>query len=222
MDEERVALVKNEDLLNMSRLGRASRPIDLMSYAPEDGMPSTFLLQESKRTSILTVFNWTDQARQRSIDLGRDLGLQVQGHNRVFDVFDSTTAGQNNVDRLSLQLAPHSVKVLRILDSSVPAAPPSVTIDVPDAAKAGEAVRLSAESDSRAPAVGYTWDFGDGTHSDGARTSHTYTHPGQFTLHLVAQGLDGLPFEKAITIKIDGRIDTRFAPKEKERLSQTQ
>jgi alpha-galactosidase len=220
MDEERVALVKNEDLLNMSRLGRASRPIDLMSYAPEDGMPSTFFLQESKRTSILTVFNWTDQPRQRSIDLARDLGLQSQGHNQVFDVFDSTTAGQNNVDRLALQLAPHSVRVLKIIDSSVPPAAPSVTLNAQEIAKAGEAVRLSAESDpTGVPVVLYAWDLGDGTHSDGASTSHTYTHAGQFTVHLVAQGLDGLPFEKAVTIEIDGKIDTRFAPKEKERLS---
>jgi alpha-galactosidase len=222
MDESRVALVKNEDLRNMSRLGRASRPIDLMSYAPEDGMPSTFFLQESRRISILTVFNWTDHARQRTIDLARHLGLQIGGHNQVFDVFDPTTAVENNVDSLALQLAPHSVKILKIIDSSVPVAAPSVTVNAPETAKPGEAVRLSAESDPGGdPVIAFTWDFGDGTHSEGASTSHAYTHTGQFTVHLVAQGPDGLPFEKAMPIKIDGKIDTRFAPTKKQRLSQT-
>ncbi len=221
LDEERVALVKNEDLRNMSRLGRASRPIDLMSYAPEDGMPSTFLLQESKRTSILTVFNWTDQARVRNIDLAGDLGLQVQGHNQVFDIFDRATAGENNVDALTLRLAPRSVKVLKIIDSSVPAGAPSVTVRAPEAAQAGRAIPFSAQADPvGVPVVAYKWDFGDGTHSETGSPSHTYTHAGQFTVHLAAQGLDGLPFEKAMTIKIDGKIDTRFAPTKKQRLSQ--
>jgi hypothetical protein len=62
-DPDRVALVKNEDLLNMARLGRASLPLDLMNYTPEDSMPSIFLLQESKRQAILTVFNWTEKQR---------------------------------------------------------------------------------------------------------------------------------------------------------------
>src|SRR5438552_5751818 len=60
MDAERMALLKNEDLLNMARLGHASRPLDLMSYRPEDGMPSIFFLQQSKRQAMLTVFNWTE------------------------------------------------------------------------------------------------------------------------------------------------------------------
>jgi alpha-galactosidase len=192
-----------------------------MSYAPEDNMPSTFLLQESKRTSILSVFNWTDQPRLRNIDLARDLGLQVQGHNQVFDIFDARTAAENDVDTLRLRLAPHSVKALKIIDSSVPAVAPSVTVHAPETAQAGRAIPFSVQADAAGvPVVAYRWDFGDGTHSETDSTSHTYTHAGQFTVHLLAQGLDGLPFEKAMTIEIDGKIDTRFAPTEKQRLSQ--
>lgn len=220
MDAERVALVRNEDLRNMSRLGRASRPVDLMSYAPEDSQPSTFFLQESKRVAMLTVFNWTDKPRQRTIEISADLGLQLHGHNQIFDVFDPTAPAQNNLDTISLELPPHSVKVLKITDSSIAPAAPSVTVNVPDAAQAGEAVHFSAQGDATGvPVVDCMWDFGDGTHGDGASTTHFYTHSGQFPVHLAAKGLDGLTFEKTVTIKIEGKIDTRFAPSKKQRLT---
>lgn len=220
LDPDRMALVKNEDLRNLSRLGKASRPIDLMSYTPEDGQPTTFLLQESKRTAVLTVFNWTDHPRQRTIDLVRDLGLQVQGHNRVFDVLDSTAAAQSNVNTISLDLPPRSVKVLKIVDSSIPAAAPDITMHVPQTAQAGEAVSFAAEADpAGVPATTYTWEFGDGTHNDGAHPVHFYTYPGEFAVRLTAMGLDGLPFEKTITIKVGGKIETRFDPEKKQRLS---
>ena len=59
LDPDRLALLRNRDLLNMAQLGRAAKPVDLMNYAPEDEMPTLFLLRESKRQSILAVFNWT-------------------------------------------------------------------------------------------------------------------------------------------------------------------
>lgn len=223
IDAERLALVSNEDLRNMSRMGRASRPVDLMSYAPEDGQPSTFFLQESKRVSILTVFNWTDQPRRRTIDLARDLGLQTQGHNEVFDVMDPSASAQNNSEILALQLPAHSVKVLKMIDASIPPAAPNITLHISESAHAGEAVTFSAESDAAGvPALSYKWDFGDGTHAEGDRTSHAYTHAGEFATHLVAQGLDGLSFEKISVVRIEGKIETRFAPAKKERLKQEQ
>jgi hypothetical protein len=222
-DPDRIALVKNEDLLNMARLGRASRPLDLMSYAPEDGMPSIFLLQESKRAAILTVFNWTEKPTEHSFDLARNLGLQLHGHNQIFDVLDSTTAATTNQDTIPLQLPPHSVKVLKIIDTSVPAAAPSVAVHGPDSAEAGHTVEFSAESDAAGvPVVTYRWDLGDGTHAEGATISHAYTHAGDFTLRLLANGLDGVPFEKSMSVRIAGKIDSRFAPSRKKRPGQTQ
>ncbi len=43
---ERLALVKNPDLIDMARLGRSSVPIDLLSYSEKDRQPSVFLLKE--------------------------------------------------------------------------------------------------------------------------------------------------------------------------------
>jgi alpha-galactosidase len=42
-EKDRLALVENRDLLNMAKAGRASTPVDLMTYDPEDGQPSLFL-----------------------------------------------------------------------------------------------------------------------------------------------------------------------------------
>ena len=42
-EPERLALVTNRDLLQMAKLGRASKPLDLMTYRPEDEQPSIFL-----------------------------------------------------------------------------------------------------------------------------------------------------------------------------------
>lgn len=219
IDPERLALVKNEDLLNMSRLGQASRPLDLMSYAPEDGMPSTFLLKESKRVAMLTVFNWTDKERDRKLDFAHDLGLQVQGHNQVVDVLDGASSPANNLDAISLQLPPHSVKVLKIVDASVAAAAPAVNVRVPDKPQAGDTIHFSAESDSGGvPTLSYRWDFGDGTQGEGATVGHAYTHAGDFNVKVVANGLDGIPFEKSMLIKVEGQIHTRFVPSQKVRL----
>jgi hypothetical protein len=222
-DTERLALVKNEDLFNMTRLGRASRPVDLMSYAPEDEMPSTFLLQESKRISILTVFNWTEKPRERKIDLAHDLRLQLNGHNQVLDVLDSSTAPTSNVETISLQLPAHSVKVLKVVDTSIPAAAPSISVKIPDKGEAGADLQFSAEADPQGvPALSFRWDFGDGTHTDSARVTHAYTHAGDFAVRLVAVGLDGIPYEKSASITVSGKINTRFDPKKKIRLEDRQ
>ena len=75
---ERLALVKNADLLDMARLGRASTPTDLMTYAASDVQPSIFLLKEDNRQSILTIFNWTEGELKRAINL-TSLGLKEAG-----------------------------------------------------------------------------------------------------------------------------------------------
>jgi len=209
-DADRVALVKNQDLFNMTRLGRASQPLDLMSYRPEDGMPSVFSLQESKRQSIMTVFNWTDKTTEHN--------LQLAGHNQVLDVFDPAVPVGENVDHLNVQLPPHSVKVIKVIDTSIPAAAPTVSVKIPETAKAGETTEFSAETDKAGvPVLAYHWDFGDGTHLNGRSVSHAYTRAGEFTVKLVADGLDGLPFEHAASVKVTGKIETRFAPSKKQR-----
>src|SRR3984957_7142391 len=87
-EKDRLALVENRDLRDMAQGGRASTPVDLMSYDPDDGQPSIFLLRQSPRQSMLTVFNWTAKSRSRSLSL-KDIGIAVSPTMEVADVMDT-------------------------------------------------------------------------------------------------------------------------------------
>src|SRR5208283_5871152 len=115
--QDRLALVENPDLLNMAKMGRASTPIDLMSYEPEDEQPSIFFLQESPRQSILAIFNWTKAARSHAINLA-DLGLLAQHRFVASDILNNDAAIHlaNNVVRIDNQ-SPQSVKVIKLIDN---------------------------------------------------------------------------------------------------------
>jgi alpha-galactosidase len=216
-DADRLALVKNQDLLNMARLRRSSRPLDLMSYSSADGMPSIFLLRESGRQTILTVFNWTEHETGHKFAVDMDLGLPARGHNQVFDVFQSKLIG-TDLNTVEVTLPPHSASVFKIVDTALPATAPRIEVRVPDKVKVGDTVEFSAGVDpAGVPAVAYQWDFGDGTMSTNQNAEHAYTYAGDFTAKLRVDGVDGIPSEKSITIKVSGSIETRFVPADKKR-----
>jgi hypothetical protein len=208
---DRMALVKNQDLLQMAKLSRASTPLDLMSYQAEDEQPSIFFLQEEPRQSILTVFNWTEKPRSHTLKLV-DLGLP-SGHTfRAFDVFNlcEPVALDQAAVRLENQ-APHSVRVIKLIDSAVPAEPPAVTTEVPSKATVFSPVSVSAQSQANGvPAISYHWEFGDGCSADGRQASHAYTLAGTFTVHLTVEGLDGIPAHQSFPIKVNGSLERQF------------
>ncbi|MBV9480657.1 MAG: alpha-galactosidase [Acidobacteria bacterium] len=218
LDRDRMALVENDDLLNMARLGRASKPLDLMTYLPEDELPSIYVLQESKRQSMVTLFNWTESARRHRIALN-DLGADISaGRNQVLDVLEGGAPVAENTATLDLQLPPHSVRMLKIVNTAVRAAAPTITVHTLEHAEVGTPVEFSALVDDQGvPAVTYTWDFGDGTTARGASVSHTFTHDGSFSVHLRGDGIEGLAFEKKLSVAVSGRIGTRFHPDEFQR-----
>ena len=209
-DADRMALVENRDLINMARLGRASFPVDLMTYAAEDTMPSIFVLHQSKRQTIVTVFNWTEKPRQHQLQLS-DLGLP--GAVQVSDLLGDQTPFQQEAGSISLSLAPHSVRMFKVLDSAVPAAAPQVNAHIPEHASVGQPTEFSAETESNSvSALDYRWDFGDGTSTWGERVRHTFTHRGDFTIHVVAEGIDGVPFDKTQQVSVSGAFDSTFDP----------
>lgn len=212
---ERLALVKNADLLDMARLGRASTPVDLLSYAPEDQQPSLFLLQESARQAMLTVFNWTEQPHTRQIDLTQ-LGLKKQRKSTAVEVLGGDAACcKLDADTIKLVLKPHSVKMIKLIDTTVAAVPPPVEMRPPrqGVAAAGETVNFQAVAGSaEAPALKYEWDFGDGTRLDGAQVHHAYTHPGEYPVTLTVTGLDSITNRKTMSVTVEGSIATRFDP----------
>jgi alpha-galactosidase len=209
-EKDRLALVENRELLNMSKVGRASTPLDLMTYEPEDGQPSIFFLREDQRQAILTVFNWTNTASSHTLKLA-DLGLPAGHTFAATDVVkqnESVTLRDNAV-QLEAQPA-QSVRVIKLIDTSVAAAAPTVTAQVPASANAGETIVLSALSAPAeaggVPAVAYHWDFGDGTSSDRSNAFHAYTRAGEFTIHLTVDGVDGVPFQKDFSVKVTGNL----------------
>jgi alpha-galactosidase len=206
-EKDRLALVENRDLLNMTKAGRASTPVDLMTYDREDGQPSLFLLRQSPRQSILTVFNWTDRPRSRSLRL-KDLGLPVSSTMVATGVMDSNAAFalEGGAIRLEDQ-SPQSAVVIKLVDTAVAKAAPAVTARVPSQSKVGETIAFSAQADpDGVPALRYHWDFGDGTISEGSNVSHCYTRAADFMVRLTVVGPDGEPHEQSFSIGVTGEL----------------
>jgi alpha-galactosidase len=214
---ERLALVKNPDLIDMARLGRASVPTDLLSYSEKDRQPSIFLLQESPRQSILTVFNWTDAARSRAIDLAA-LGLKEAGKYRIIEVFGGLNCCSASAQTIDLVQKPHSVRVLKLIDESVPPADPAIEIRAATTSQAGESVDFSAAAaSSAAPVLACHWDFGDGSSMDGMKVTHAFTHAGNYAVQVTATGLGATTMRKAFSVSVSGEVSTLFDPGRKQR-----
>jgi hypothetical protein len=212
---QRLALVRNSDLLDMARLGRASVPLDLMTYREEDKQPSVFLLKEDNRQWILTIFNWTEEPRSHSIAF-EDLGIKPDGSLTAGDVLRGEMLPIRD-GRMAIEQPAHSVRVLKLVKNSVTAQPPDFEMRVPPGAQAGETVRFQVISRGETPALIYHWNFGDGVAGDGAEVTHTYTQPGSYKVTIEATGLDERSSMKMTTIAITGYVSTIYDPARKQR-----
>jgi alpha-galactosidase len=210
-EPERVNLIRNRDVLDMVRLRRAATPLDLMTYSAEDGQPSIFLLPEDKRQSMLVVFNWTENPRSHEFSLA-ELGIKSAGPFTASDILrvDRTAELSQGMLRIDHQAA-HSVRLIKIVDSSVPASAPTVSLQAPAQGQLGATLHLSATlaSDS-VPALAYHWDFGDGVSAQGSAATHTYTKNGSYKITLTVDGLDGVSATQAASIAIQGTLKTTY------------
>jgi alpha-galactosidase len=208
---ERIALLKNQDLLNLVRLGRAMNPVDLMTYRPEDGQPSIFFLREDERQSMLIVFNWTDTANSHTLSL-REMGFLPKGSIDATDLFAPERKVDVSGDRLQINgQAPHSVRLIRLIDDSVPTEAPAVDVHAPATLRAGQSAAFRALIRAAGvPALRYTWDFGDGTEEEGAAFTHAYTHNGTFKVQLRVDGLDGKPAMQNTEVNVEGSFKTTY------------
>ena len=207
----RLALVENQNLLRMVKLRRAATPLDLMSFPIQDGMPSEYFLKEDTRQSMLAVFNWAEVPRSHTLTLS-DLGLSQSGHYDAYDALrgDTPVALQNWSISIGHQ-PPHSVRLIKIIDTSVPAAAPSVTLKAPASAATGDAIKFQAVvAANSVPALSYHWDFGDGTTASGRVVSHSFTRAADYTVKLTVDGVDGLPAERGLTVAVQGPPKTAF------------
>jgi alpha-galactosidase len=208
---ERLALIQNQDLIQMVRLSKASVPLDLMNFAAEDAQPSIFFLKEEDRQSILTVFNWTDKERDHSIDLTM-AGLPATGQYTVTDVLGNQEMPAPANGLVVFHQPPHSVRVLKIIDTSIPAVAPGVETEHPSSGNAGATLRFAAHSTDGETVASYHWDFGDGVTLEGNEVDHAYTEPGEYDVHIMATGLSGLSAEDHFQVRVSGHMPTTFDP----------
>jgi hypothetical protein len=211
LQPERLALVENQEILEMNRLGRAARPLDLMTFRPEDEEPTVFFLAEDPRRAMLAVFNWADRALSHTFTVA-GLGLPADDPFRAFDVLKR--GEEISLQGGTLEIAdqpPHSVRLIKLVDDSIPATAPQVTAQAPASASVGQAVSLSvALSSNSVPAISYHWDFGDGTEANGQNVSHTYTVAGTYSVKLTVKGIEGLSAQKSFSIAATGIVNTRY------------
>jgi len=214
---ERLALVKNTELIDMARLGHSSLPVDLMTYAASDLQPSVFLLKEDNRQSILTVFNWTEGELTRNLHFA-DLGLKDPGKYQITEVFGDKSCCTPSGDAIVLVQPAHSVRMFKLVEDGVQAEPPAFEIRSATGAKAGETITFSADGVAgHEPVLTCHWDFGDGSSEDGIKVQHAYTQSGDYTVQVTATGLEASTSSKTSTVKISGNIATRFVPADKKR-----
>ncbi|HVS78120.1 MAG TPA: alpha-galactosidase, partial [Steroidobacteraceae bacterium] len=216
---DRVALIENRDLIDMVRLGKSSVPQDLMTYADSDRQPSIFFLKESPRQSILTVFNWTEHPTRHVVSLA-SLGLAAGGAYRITDVLRPQRPSPFSVGALRMDLPPHSVRMLKIIDEQQPAAMPRLAIDCPHASVAGQPVTCVAAAKGGQPVLAYRWGFGDGTSARGSSAMHTWTEPGTYRIDLEATTLDDSRITRHADIRISGHLSTVFSPSKIRRLGE--
>lgn len=212
---DRLALLENRDLIDMVRLGKASIPIDLMSYSADDQLPSIFYLKESGRQSILTIFNWTEQPRSKTIQLA-DLGLPATGHYKIVGVFDGKDVASSS-GSVQLEQPAHSVEVLKFVNDNVTAAAPVIDAKCSAGGRAGQGLTFSAAAKGEDPALLFRWDFGDGVQTEGAHVAHTWTAPGDYAVRVTAAGLDDTHAEQKCTVQIKGFLPTAFTPARNQR-----
>ena len=214
---ERVDLVKNPDLIDIARLGIASIPADLMTYASSDQQPSIFLLKEDKRQSILTVFNWTDGELKRSLNLAA-LGLKNSGDYNITEVFGEKVCCDIAADSIDMTQKPHSVRMFKLIDKATPAAPPAFEAHVAPTATSGESLAFTAQQSSPdAPVLTCHWNFGDGTSLDGFNVQHAYTQPGEYQVQVTVTGLDASVNSTSLKVSISGKMSYAFHPAENTR-----
>jgi alpha-galactosidase len=175
------------------------------------------MLKESPRQSILTVFNWTDQARSHKLTLA-EFGLREHRPYTVVSTLDADAKQSTITDEFTLSQPAHSVRVLKLIDTSVSPEPPTAKTAIPTNGHAGETLSFSAEpAAGDSTIIAYAWDFGDGVTVAGRSTEHAFTHEGTFQVKLRVTSVDGTAATLPGAVKIVGAVSTKYHPETKRR-----
>ncbi|MDR3509922.1 MAG: alpha-galactosidase [Caulobacteraceae bacterium] len=207
-EPERLALLRQPDLIALARLGRAARPADLMRFDPADQQPSIFVVRESPRQAVVAVFNWTDSPRGHRLPLER-LGLEPAPW-VVREAWENAPGAVADTEFTAPDQPAHSVRLFVLTRQDRPAAPPQVRINAPDIAGLGQTVTLTA--DAGASAIAYHWAFDDGIALDGQTVRRAFTLAGPHSVTLTVQGVDGPSARSTARIIAGADLVTTFQP----------
>jgi hypothetical protein len=160
---------------------------------------------------MLVVFNWTNTENSQTLSL-REIGLSPKGGVSATDIFHPERKINMSGDSLQIDgQAPHSVRLIRLIDDSVSPAAPEIDVHAPTTLQAGQSSAFRALArDTSVPALRYTWDFGDGTEEEGAAVTHAYTRDGAFKVQLRVDGLDGMPALRTVGVNVAGAFKTTY------------
>jgi hypothetical protein len=116
--------------------------------------------------------------------------------------------GVLNVDDQSAR----SVRVIKFVNNAVPAKTPTFEVKVGGNTDIGQSAEFHAVLDpAGVPAIGYHWNFGDGTTTDGGdAVQHAYTRKGNFQVALKVDGLDGVEATQRVSVTVGGTLKTTF------------
>jgi len=216
-DPERLALVQNPRLNRDGQLGRASKPLDLMSYSPEDYQPSIFWVEEDRRQGMLTfLIGLTSVIRTPSSSPALAYRLRIGTGNLRCCSMAKSWHSESGLCRCGLA----STFGSRTQDrkNGVPAQPPVIKVEHLPSAKTGVAATFRARPATFNDAVvTYRLEFGDGVTLEGPEVSHAYTKAGTYQVVVTAVGLGGLTTEENFASRLSGSVSTRFVPAEKRR-----
>jgi alpha-galactosidase len=215
---DRLAWLKNRDLLDMIQLGRASKPIDLLTYQKEDLEPSIFALKENTRQTMVTIFNWTESSKSHDLPLAQ-LGLNEHHAYSVSEILAPNARPAKATGTLHVTQPAHSVRLLKLVDNDVPALPPEAKIIASSTSNTGANAEFTAANTGEDnPAISYRWDFGDGTSAEGRHVLHAFTRPGSYDVRLTTVGLSELSAKADLSVSVTGSMSTRFHPETQRRL----
>ena len=146
------------------------------------------------------------------------MGLKDPAKYQIVDAFGDPECCSSSSDALTVVQKAHSVRVLKLIDNSVPALQPLFEIQSANGAKAGETLALSAvPSSAEAPVLACHWDFGDGSSADGLKVQHAFTHAGEYDVQVTVTGLGAVANRKTSRISITGDVSTKFEQEAKQR-----
>jgi hypothetical protein len=99
-----------------------------------------------------------------------------------------------------------------MLKITVAAQAPTFAAEHTDRGAAGDNLDLTIRETGGTPVVSCHWDFGDGVALDGKNVKHAWTEPGDYTVQVVAAGLDGRAAERHFVMHVTGTVKTGFTP----------